>query len=109
MKDHIDRAGIRVLIAVVLMFLFTFAVWIPVGTLWLGPWIYEGVRPYTLEWRKAGVLNLWASISPWVLTFTYCGITMFRAIRLDAKERDQRDRDRDANYRKTTIEARRLV
>lgn len=87
MKDHTDRAAIRLVIAMVGLALFVVIIWGPLNTIWVGPWIFEGTTIGSLAWRKAWVINGWIIFAPVLITFTYCFVTMARAIRQDAIER----------------------
>lgn len=88
MKDHTDKAGIRCVIAVLVMAVFIAVIWGPVNTIWIGPWIYEGTTIGSLEWRKAWVINGWILFAPIAIALGYCLWTMARAIRKDEDERE---------------------
>ncbi|MHA6234254.1 hypothetical protein [Pseudomonas fluorescens group sp. PF-69] len=90
MKDHTDRAAIRVVVAMISMLLFITIIWGPVNTIWVAPWIYDGTTFGSLAWRKAWVINGWILFAPIFVTFGYCVFTMARAIRKDEIERSNR-------------------
>jgi len=94
MRDHTDRAGIRCVITAIALFMFVLFVWGPVNTLWVAPWVYSGTEFGSFAWRKAWVINGWILIAPFLLAFSYCILTMTRAIRKDEVEREERRKEK---------------
>lgn len=109
MKDHTDRAAIRVVITAVSVCLFMIFVWSPTMVLWISPWLYDGVAIGSMEWRKSWILGTWLGFGPIMLAFAYALTTMTRAIRRDAREREEQRNAREVWYRNDTYDARRLV
>lgn len=108
MKDHTDRAGVRLLITAVSLCLFILVVWVPALTLWINPWLYDGLVFGSHEWRKAFVLSGWIFFAPFVFAFGYGFTTMFRAIRRDERDREESARAREVSYRNSTYTAEKL-
>ncbi|WP_462382264.1 hypothetical protein [Pseudomonas sp. Marseille-QA0892] len=108
MKDHTDRAVPRVAITAICTALFIVFAWVPTMTLWINPWLYEGVVYPSHEWKKAWVLSSWFGFAPIMVAFAYAFTTMYRAMRRDEREREASRAARSAWYRNETHEARRL-